>query len=81
MQAREPLAIVALILGVFSLADFGVLFVPEVAGVIVGVLALRRIAGSAGKLGRGLAWSGIAVSAISLIVALSVYCGAFKLHR
>ena len=79
VQQRNPLAILSLVLGVFSLADFGVLIVPEVASIVVGIIALKQLARvepceiNAKTRGHRLAWGGIILGAISLLVAAILY--------
>ena len=43
LQKRNPLAIASFVLGVFSLIEFGAVFIFGVAGIILGVLALRQL--------------------------------------
>src|SRR5438128_1419348 len=79
MQQRNPLAIASMVLGVFSLIEFGVLIVFGVASIVLGVIALRQLAqvdlndSMAKPRGRRLAWGGIALSTISLILAAILY--------
>jgi hypothetical protein len=40
---RNPLAITSFVLGVFSLVEFGALLVFGVAGIVLGVMALRQL--------------------------------------
>jgi hypothetical protein len=44
MQQRNPFAIASMVLGVFSLIEFGVLFVFGIGGIICGAIALRQLA-------------------------------------
>src|SRR5688572_32207545 len=77
---QNPLALVSLILSVFSLTHFGTLWVDEIAGIVLGVVALRQISAARERAGgdadadlpwfarpggRGLAWGGIAVGLVS----------------
>jgi hypothetical protein len=89
LQQRNPLAIVSLVLGVFSLIELGVLVLPGVAGIMLGIIALKQLkqaevqpqdlppgqdAPSPAKTrGHRIAWSGIALSAISLVLAAILY--------
>src|SRR3954463_13346412 len=79
MQQRNPFAIESMVLGVFSLVEFGVLIVFGVGGIVCGVVALRQLSSidleDPGTKPRGhrLAWGGIALSVISLIVAAILY--------
>src|SRR5688572_2075821 len=69
-QRQNPYALASLPLSVFSLTHAGTLFVDEIAGILLGVVALRQLArvrdglpGDDGARveGRGLAWAGIVV--------------------
>jgi uncharacterized protein YqgC (DUF456 family) len=73
-------AIVSLVLGIFSLIEFGALVVPGIAGIVVGVIALRQLsrATDARTDGRGLAWAGIITSVISLACAAVLYRDRFN---
>jgi len=76
---QHPFALAAAALSAFSLLHLGSIWVDELAGIVLGAAALARIrrarAGHvAGKTeGRGLAWAGIVVGAVSLVVASVVY--------
>src|SRR5438105_15460762 len=72
---RNPLAIASLVLGIFSFIEFGALLIFGVAGIVLGVMALRqlnrRVADDASpRFGQRLAWTGIILSAVSLVVAV-----------
>ena len=72
-RARHPLAIASLVLGIFSLIEFGTLPIFSVAGIVLGVMALRQLAtrvddASSPRLGHRLAWAGVVLSTVSLIV-------------
>jgi hypothetical protein len=76
LRKRHPLAIASLVLGVFSLIEFGVLIVFGVAGIVLGVMALVQLRGGtpAGKThGHALAWAGIVTSVASFVLAMWVY--------
>jgi hypothetical protein len=68
---RDPLAIASLVLGVFSLIEFGALIIFGIAGAILGGIALRRLKRPETPTPRGhyLAWAGIVTSVLSLAVA------------
>ena len=70
---QHPLALVSVVLSIFSLTHFGTLVVDELAAIVVGVLALRAIRRDVGRGGARLAYLGIAVGAVSLACALFLY--------
>ena len=43
LRSRNPLAIASLVLGVFSLIEFGALLVFGIAGIVLGVMALAQL--------------------------------------
>jgi hypothetical protein len=75
VQQRNPFAIVSLLLGVFSLIEFGALVIFGIASIVLGIIALKQLSGEkpAQPQGHRLAWSGIILSAISLICAAVLY--------
>ena len=81
LNRQNPFAIASLVLGVFSLIEFGVLGIFGVAGVVTGLIALRQLrradASTVRNAGHRLAWTGIATSVISLILAAVIYFGRF----
>ena len=83
-QRQNPLALSSLPLSVFSLTHAGTLFVDEIAGIVLGVVALRQLARARDGLGPAdgapakvqghlLAWGGILVGLASLAMALVIY--------
>ena len=72
---RNPLAIASLVLGVLSLVELGALIVPEVGSIVLGLMSLLQLRRSdAGRSrGHGLAYAGISLSVISLIIAAYLY--------
>jgi hypothetical protein len=73
---QNPFAMASLVLGVFSLIEFGALLIFGVAGIVLGGIALvqlRRGAWPGRPAGVGLAWGGIVTSVLSLIVAGLLY--------
>ena len=69
---QHPFALTSAVLSVFSLTHFGTLFVDELAGIALGSLAIKR-ASRTPELSVRLAYVGIVVGAISLIVAIILY--------
>jgi hypothetical protein len=70
LTSRDPFAIASFVLGVFSLIEFGAIFVFGIAGTIFGAVALRRLnAGTHQPNGRILAMLGIGTSVLSLLIA------------
>ncbi len=78
-QRQNVLAIVSLVLGVFSLIEFGALVIPGIGGVATGIVALRQLAAPRDERihGRTLAWAGIITSVISLLLAIWIYRANF----
>jgi hypothetical protein len=78
LSRRNPLAIVSLVLGVFSLTHLGTLILDSLAGLVLGAIALKQLATpsptqSTQPFGHRLAWTGIATSVASLVVAAILY--------
>jgi hypothetical protein len=82
-QRQHPLAVISLLLSTFSLTHLGTLWLDEIAGIVLGVLALGRIR-RARELppdphrpirseGLRLAWGGILMGIASLILAFLIY--------
>jgi hypothetical protein len=84
-RKRHPFALASFVLGVFSLIEFGAIFLFGIAGLILGVLALvqlrRRLSSATDAQqfdemspgathGHYLACAGIACSAASLLLAI-----------
>jgi hypothetical protein len=79
---RNLLAIASLVLGIFSLIEFGALVVFGIAGIVLGVAALSQLRNAAWRSdprdkGYGLAWAGIVLSAASLAIAATLYLRVF----
>ena len=75
LQQRNPLAIASLVLGVFSLVELGALVVPGVASIVLGVMSLLQLRreNTPRPRGHGLAYGGILLSVLSLIIAAFLY--------
>ncbi|HTL28504.1 MAG TPA: DUF4190 domain-containing protein [Tepidisphaeraceae bacterium] len=78
IHRQHPLAIISLVLGVFSLVDFGVLIVPAIVSIVLAIVAIRRIRTTHVHDGARLAWTGIALSTISLVIAAGVYAKGMR---
>ena len=87
-RRQNPLALSSLPLSVFSLTHAGTLFVDEIAGIVLGVLALVQLSRARDAArggtdpdspdapkteGHWLAWGGIVVGCASLALAVVVY--------
>jgi len=78
-KRQNVYALVSLVLGIFSLIEFGALVIFGVGGIATGVIALRQL-GRPGENaerndGRTLAWVGIVTSVVSLVLAVMLYRG------
>jgi hypothetical protein len=75
VQQRNPLAIVSLVLGTFSLIEFGAIPIFSLGGLIFGIIALRQLArpDPSPPLGRRLAWTGVALSGVALATGATLY--------
>ncbi len=77
---QNPFAIASLVLGIFSLIEFGALVIFGIAGIVLGWLALVQIrykTDPSRLMGRGIAWGGIVTSVLSLILAALLYLRVF----
>src|SRR5215218_5285096 len=76
-RSQNVFALVSLVLGIFSLIEFGALVIFGIGGIATGAIALRQLAHSSENNertnGRGLAWTGIVTSVVSLILAVMLY--------
>ena len=70
---QHSFALWSLVLSVFSLTHFGTLFVDEIAGVVLGVLAIRASRRGATDKGVALAYAGVVVGVISFLLAIAIY--------
>src|SRR4051794_9332486 len=86
LRQRNPYAIASFLLGIFSIIEFGVLLIFAIAGIIFGVLALPQLRHPPADandqppkpLGHRLAWTGILLSALSLLIAATLYLARFR---
>jgi hypothetical protein len=79
-RAQNPYALASLVLGIFSLIEFGALLIFGIAGIALGVVALRQIRAGTDRTrsnGVRLAWMGIITSILSLVIALLLYLRVF----
>ena len=84
---QHPLALPSLLLSAFSLTHFGTLWVDEILGIALGVVALVQIGRARASApgheadhlprtgGWWLAWGGIVVGVVSLLLAVLIYFG------
>ena len=71
-RRQHPFALAALVLSVFSLTHFGTLFVDEIAGIVMGTLAIRASRRGDSRAVK-IAYAAIFVGVISLICAIVLY--------
>jgi uncharacterized membrane protein SpoIIM required for sporulation len=79
-RAQNPYALASLVLGVFSLIEFGALLIFGIGGIVLGIVALRQIRArrdEARPNGARLAWTGIITSVLSLVIATLLYLRVF----
>jgi hypothetical protein len=69
---QHPLALTAIVLSVFSLTHLGTLLVDELAGIVLGVLAIRATRRGDSRAAR-IAYLAIAIGIVSLSVAIFLY--------
>ena len=69
---QHPFALASLVLCVFSLTHFGTLFVDEIAGIVLGVLAIRA-ARRGNRRAAKIAYASIAIGLVSLSIAIFLY--------
>lgn len=72
LRRQHPYALAALVLGTFSLTHLGTLLLDGLAAVILGALALRQIRAGT-RYGTRLAWIGITLGGVSLLIAMVLY--------
>jgi hypothetical protein len=69
---QHPFALASAALSVFSLTHFGTLFLDELLGIALGVIALRAVRRGSPRSAK-LAYIGIITGALSLICAIFIY--------
>ena len=81
---QQPLALPALLLSAFSLTHLGTLWLDELAGIALGIVALMRIDRAGREAprnpehpprveGQWMAWGGIVLGVLSLVLASVIY--------
>ena len=70
---QHPFALASVVLSVFSLTHFGTLWVDEIAGIVLGVLAIRAAQRGGSNKRVTLAYVGIVTGVLSLICAIVLY--------
>ena len=70
---QHPLALASVALSIFSFAHFGTLFLDELAGIALGVIAIRAVRRGDATRSAKLAYVGVAIGAISLVCAIVIY--------
>jgi len=70
---QHPLALASTVLSIFSLTHFGTLFIDELLGIALGILAIRRVQKTPWRSVR-FAYVGIVTGIISLACAIVIYC-------
>jgi len=80
---RNPLAMASLVLGVFSLLEAGIIPIVSTTGLVLGIISLRQMnrPGEVRRLGHRLAWTGIVLSSVALVVGTSLYIHSYLIHR
>lgn len=78
IRSRNPLSIASLVLGIFSLIEFGALLIFGIAGIVLGVMALKQLRNRGAEdvspaFGHRLAVTGIVLSAVSLVIAILLF--------
>ena len=74
MAQRNPLAIGSVVLGIFSLLEFGAVPIFSLGAIVLGIIALARLraVSSERPLGRRLAWTGLALGTISFAIFIYI---------
>ena len=69
---QHPLALASAVLSIFSLTHFGTLWLDEIAGIVLGIIAIRSMRRDPSR-GVTMAYVGIAVGLLSLVCAIMIY--------
>ena len=69
---QHPLALASALLSIFSLTHFGTLWIDEILGILLGVIAIRQARRMPDKSVK-FAYVGIVVGFLSLICAIIIY--------
>ena len=69
---QHPLALASAVLSIFSLTHFGTLWVDEIAGIVLGVIAIRQARKFPDR-SVTFAYVGVIVGVLSLICAIVIY--------
>ncbi|HVT90789.1 MAG TPA: DUF4190 domain-containing protein [Tepidisphaeraceae bacterium] len=82
VRERNPFAIVSIALGVFSFIEMGVIPIFSVAGLVMGIIALRQLKqpGNSHLHGRGLALAGIGLSSVAILTGASLYIHSYMIR-
>jgi len=72
-RRQHPLALASVVLSVFSLTHFGTLFFDEIAGIILGLLAIRGARRGQSDRAARIAYIGVTVGVLSLACAIVLY--------
>ena len=70
---QHPFALASLALGVISLTHFGTLFVDEIAGIALGVIAIRQAGPGETEKRVTLAYVGVVAGVASFLTAVVIY--------
>src|SRR5687768_8489648 len=70
---QHPLALASVVLSVFSLTHLGTLWIDEIAGIALGVIAIRAVKSGVSRKSVTLAYVGIVAGILSLICAIVIY--------
>lgn len=79
IRQRHPLAITSAGLGILSVIEAGVIPIFSIGGLVLGIISLKQLRGPSHAHLRGhrLAWLGIVLSTIALVIGTSLYVHSF----